>query len=183
VSPAKIAANRANVQKSTGPRTTAGKARTRYNALQHGLSLAPAFDPRAAARVDDFRREYFRETFDPAERELATVAAEAKVEFERARQVKADLINWSAKRVPAALITRFRPASEQSWPLRKGPSLSPHAVVTRSAPFHGAIVRCECITSCMRPKISIGLRPRRSAPLSQNERTGRIDIIHSAKML
>lgn len=35
-----IAANRMNAQKSTGPRTTAGKAVARYNALTHGLTAA-----------------------------------------------------------------------------------------------------------------------------------------------
>lgn len=35
--PAQIAANRANAALSTGPRTEAGKARSRYNGLRHGL--------------------------------------------------------------------------------------------------------------------------------------------------
>jgi hypothetical protein len=34
---AQIAANRANAQRSTGPRTDEGKAKTRVNALRHGL--------------------------------------------------------------------------------------------------------------------------------------------------
>ncbi len=36
-SPAQIAANRANAQRSTGPRTPEGKAASRLNALRHGL--------------------------------------------------------------------------------------------------------------------------------------------------
>ncbi|WP_031500082.1 hypothetical protein [Bryobacter aggregatus] len=40
-SPARLAANRANAKKSTGPRTPAGKARSASNSLKHGLfSLA-----------------------------------------------------------------------------------------------------------------------------------------------
>lgn len=38
--PAQIAANRRNALKSTGPRTAAGKARSRMNALKHGLRAA-----------------------------------------------------------------------------------------------------------------------------------------------
>jgi hypothetical protein len=41
-SPAKVAANRRNAQKSTGPRTDAGKAKSSMNALTHGLrALCP----------------------------------------------------------------------------------------------------------------------------------------------
>ena len=40
ISPARLAANRANAAKSTGPRTEAGKARSRANAVKHGLTGA-----------------------------------------------------------------------------------------------------------------------------------------------
>ncbi len=39
-SAARVAANRANARKSTGPRTAAGKARSRANAVKHGLTGA-----------------------------------------------------------------------------------------------------------------------------------------------
>ena len=40
LSPARLAANRANAAKSTGPKSEAGKARSRANALKHGLTGA-----------------------------------------------------------------------------------------------------------------------------------------------
>jgi hypothetical protein len=36
-SPAQIAANRANAQKSTGPKTDAGRNASKMNALKHGI--------------------------------------------------------------------------------------------------------------------------------------------------
>ena len=42
VSEARIQANQRNAQKSSGPRTTAGKARSRLNALKHGAYAAVA---------------------------------------------------------------------------------------------------------------------------------------------
>ena len=48
-SPAQINANRANAQKSTGPRSVEGKSASRFNALKHGMDAAsiviPGEDP------------------------------------------------------------------------------------------------------------------------------------------
>ena len=46
-SPARLAANRANALRSTGPRTAEGKARSSQNATTHGLT---ASQPRTGAR-------------------------------------------------------------------------------------------------------------------------------------
>ena len=49
ISPQKMAANRRNAQKSTGPRSAAGKSRARFNALKHGVTaqipVLPGEDP------------------------------------------------------------------------------------------------------------------------------------------
>lgn len=50
--PAQIAANRLNAQKSTGPRTEKGKAATRFNSLQHGLAAESLVLPHE--NPDDF---------------------------------------------------------------------------------------------------------------------------------
>ncbi len=57
-SPARIAANRANAQLSTGPRTEQGKAASRGNALKHGLTGAGVvvLDEDAGAIQDRFER-------------------------------------------------------------------------------------------------------------------------------
>jgi len=60
LSPEKMAANRRNAQKSTGPRSAAGKSRARFNALKHGVTaqipVLPGEDPALfSARVDDYK--------------------------------------------------------------------------------------------------------------------------------
>ena len=61
-----IAANRANAQRSTGPRTPNGKTRAAQNALKHGLTattpVLPDEDPEAFAGL---RQEVF-EQYNPA---------------------------------------------------------------------------------------------------------------------
>ncbi len=58
VSPRKIAANRQNAQRSTGPRTPEGKRRVRWNALQHGVLAAQVLlDPgESPESLEQFRR-------------------------------------------------------------------------------------------------------------------------------
>jgi hypothetical protein len=52
----KRAANRVNARRSTGPRSTAGKARVASNALRHGLNVAVADDPLLTEDVERLAR-------------------------------------------------------------------------------------------------------------------------------
>ena len=71
-SPAQIAANRANSQKSTGPRSVEGKSVSRFNALKHGMDAAsiviPGEDPAeyealAAHYLDEYHPQSPSESF------------------------------------------------------------------------------------------------------------------------
>ena len=67
--PAQINANRANAQRSTGPRSVEGKSVSRFNALQHGvdaqLPLIPGEDPAAyQSLVTDYHHRFQPETPD-----------------------------------------------------------------------------------------------------------------------
>ena len=57
-SEARLAANRRNAQKSTGPKTEEGKARSRANALKHGLCSSEVV-VEDAALIEERTREFF----------------------------------------------------------------------------------------------------------------------------
>ena len=87
-SAAKIAANRANGRKSRGPRTAAGKSRTRLNALRHGLSAGTINNPatsRDVQRIATFLSEDDRDALLRAE---ATTIAECEVTLARIRAAR-----------------------------------------------------------------------------------------------
>ena len=64
--PAQIVANRANAQKSTGPRSAEGKAASRFNALKHGLDARSAVLP--GENPDDYQAlaDAYDADFQPA---------------------------------------------------------------------------------------------------------------------
>jgi hypothetical protein len=98
----KIAANRCNAQRSTGPRTTAGKARTRYNAVQHGLNIPARYNPAIAGEIEALALRLSDDATEPGERDLALRAAEAEVDLLRVERAKVDLVNGLANRLALA---------------------------------------------------------------------------------
>jgi hypothetical protein len=77
-SPKKIAANRANAEKSTGPTSSAGKRRSSKNARRHGLSMPIVADPNWSAEIEALAREIAGAAASEINRELAKHVAVAE---------------------------------------------------------------------------------------------------------
>ena len=71
-----IAANRKNAQKSTGPRTAAGKARASRNSRKHALSTISRSNPRFAPRIECIARAICPETANSGLWEQALIIGE-----------------------------------------------------------------------------------------------------------
>jgi len=86
-----IAANRLNAHKSTGPRSSDGKQRSRSNALRHGLTaetIITAFEPAGEFQefAADIRADYDART--ATERELVARLASVLWRLRRSRDRK-----------------------------------------------------------------------------------------------
>src|SRR5580700_9445810 len=87
-------ASRANAQKSTGPRTTAGKAVSRFNALKHGIyAVHQIMFDETPEDLADLTAEY-HELYSPAdskERFLVDALVHNEWRLRRMRRVEAEL--------------------------------------------------------------------------------------------
>ena len=97
---ARVAANRRNAAKSTGPRTEAGKKRAAKNALRHGLSLAVGTLPELNPTVARLTVLIAGDDASPARLEAARRIAETQVDLQRVRLAKLLLLNGSKGKVP-----------------------------------------------------------------------------------
>jgi len=103
---AQLQANRANAKKSSGPKTDEGKARSRLNALKHGMR-AQAVDPvlphedpaEFEARCQEWLDDY--QPTNGVERELVTRAARLSWTLDRAERYETVLL---AKQVRKAML-------------------------------------------------------------------------------
>ncbi len=136
-SQARIGANRRNAQKSTGPRTPEGKARSSQNALRHGLAAISHHSFLAAEDRSAFERMlggYIR-IYQPAhadEVDLLTDAVFCKWRQQRAWTTEAQMIEMAValnqhdlqKKLPKANVAAqvangFIHSAEQTQPLRR----------------------------------------------------------------
>ena len=85
-SEARRAANRANAQKSTGPRSLAGKARASQNARRHGLGSQVTADPLAREWIASLATALAGEGASPAVQAQAAIAAAVQVDLRRVQR-------------------------------------------------------------------------------------------------
>ena len=89
----KLAANKQNASKSTGPRTQVGKLRSSRNSLKHGLSIPVSANAGYSQQVLDLAETIVAASnLDDASSGNAWQVAEAEIELLRVRSVRAALL-------------------------------------------------------------------------------------------
>ena len=87
-----IMANRANAQKSTGPKTAAGRLKSSRNAYRHGLSLPLRLDVATSSKADAIARALAHNQADEKTLAAAREVATAQLELLRIRAARAELM-------------------------------------------------------------------------------------------
>ena len=88
ISERKIAANRENAKKSTGPRTARGRSRASRNALRHGLEGVNFGDSGLADEVERMAKAICKDGTDPFRFEQAIIIAESQILLARVRAAR-----------------------------------------------------------------------------------------------
>ncbi len=116
----KIAANRANARRSTGPRTRGGRLRASLNALKHGLAVPAAAHPELQHDIEHLARVLAGEAQDdPVVMVRARKVAEAAIDVQRARRARLELLHaWDLSTgrperiVPVETMPDFKPVRQ-----------------------------------------------------------------------
>jgi hypothetical protein len=87
----KIAANRSNAKKSTGPRSKAGRQASRRNALRHGLAIDIRTDPAYHDDIEQLAKMMSGASGRQNVSDSARDAAEAVLDLFRIRKIRASL--------------------------------------------------------------------------------------------
>jgi hypothetical protein len=89
----KAASNRMNARKSTGPKSEAGRRRSRRNALRHGLAIAIGSDPSFGEDINILAKALMNGASEQRVGEFARQAAEAEIDLQRIRKLRASRFN------------------------------------------------------------------------------------------
>src|ERR1700684_4178743 len=115
-----INANRINAQKSTGPRTPEGTARSRRNGLLHGLTAKTCMlDDEDPDGLTDLVEE-IREKFDPQDTDedfLIDRMAKARLRYNRLMPIEAAIFNLrlSVDQAPKEITAALSQNGQRAW--------------------------------------------------------------------
>ncbi len=84
----KIAANRNNAKKSTGPRSEGGRSVSRHNALRHGLAVSIGNESAFGGDVEDLAKLLSSASGLQGVSGVAREAAEAQLDLSRIRNIR-----------------------------------------------------------------------------------------------
>ena len=87
-----MAANLRNAQRSTGPRTAAGKSTSSRNALRHGLSLPQEMNAATEADIHQLTQKVVSYCENNYQLRCATEAATALLDLIRIRKVRTEML-------------------------------------------------------------------------------------------
>jgi hypothetical protein len=93
----RLRANRANAARSTGPRTKAGKAATRLNALRHGLAASSHYQAGADREIETLARAIVGAEQGSELLALARRVADAELRLRRVRSAQMILANTAPR--------------------------------------------------------------------------------------
>ena len=97
----RIAANRQNARRSTGPRTSDGKNRSRHNALRHGLVVSLMADPKLFKEVRKLADAIAGENPDAQQFGRAVTIAETELDLRRIRLARAAIMQQMSSTLSA----------------------------------------------------------------------------------
>lgn len=89
----RVSSNRTSARASTGPRTTAGKARASRNARRHGLSLPAIVDQNLTEEIQALACKITGPNDSADRRELAISIAAAQIDLMRVRQARHQMLS------------------------------------------------------------------------------------------
>ena len=129
ISDRKLAANRRNAARSTGPRSAAGKRRIARNALRHGLAVSLSRLPEMSVEIERLARAIAPDKSNAAALYYARIAAAAQLDLMRVRSARVDLINHLARdRLIFAPLT-----NKLNWDLRSAARFHPNPKLAAAA--------------------------------------------------